>query len=185
MNMVVREGRVSEDRMSRAGAAVRLSGVAKAFGAVTVLHGIDLSIEAGQFVAIVGRSGCGKSTLLRLIAGLDRPTSGVVEADDVRLMFQEARLLPWQRVAANVAVGLSQVRDAGARRRLAQEALGQVGLGGRAGEWPPARSWRRCGNTGGVGRARGGVACGAVGRAEAAGGAGSRTGQPSAGAGVR
>ncbi len=122
------------------GAHVRLRGVTKAFGATTVLHGIDLDIQAGEFVAIVGRSGCGKSTLLRLLAGLARPTGGTVEADQVRLMFQEPRLLPWQRVAANVAVGLSHQRGKADRHRLAIEALDQVGLANRAGEWPSVLS---------------------------------------------
>ncbi|HEY0181727.1 MAG TPA: ATP-binding cassette domain-containing protein, partial [Rhodopila sp.] len=68
-------------RVSSAASAVSLRGVAKAFGAQTVLHGIDLEIPAGQFVAIVGRSGCGKSTLLRLLAGLDQPTGGKIQID--------------------------------------------------------------------------------------------------------
>ncbi len=131
-------------RVSSAASAVSLRGVAKAFGAQTVLHGIDLEIPAGQFVAIVGRSGCGKSTLLRLLAGLDQPTGGKIQIDgrsegwrgQVRLMFQEPRLLPWQRVAANVEVGLSHAPAGVARRRQAIEALVQVGLSGREKEWP-------------------------------------------------
>ena len=135
-------------RFSGTGSSVRLRGVTKAFGKQTVLHGIDLEIQAGQFVAIVGRSGCGKSTLLRLIAGLDEPTRGQIEIDgavngrrdNVRLMFQEPRLLPWQRVAANVEVGLSHARRGDDRRREALEALAQVGLAGREREWPAVLS---------------------------------------------
>ena len=115
MNMDVLD-RVSmpDPRISATGAEVKLQGVTKSFGDHRVLRGIDLAIEPGQFVAIVGRSGCGKSTLLRLVAGLDTATSGSIALDQrttgwcdvVRLMFQGSRLLPWQRVAANVAVGL-------------------------------------------------------------------------------
>jgi sulfonate transport system ATP-binding protein len=135
-------------RRTAARSAVNLRGVTKAFGAQTVLHGIDLDIPAGQFVAIVGRSGCGKSTLLRLLAGLDQPTGGTIEiegqssgwTDSVRLMFQEPRLLPWQRVAANVEVGLSHAPRGEDRRRQAVEALAQVGLSGREKEWPAVLS---------------------------------------------
>ncbi|HVZ08003.1 ABC transporter ATP-binding protein [Rhodopila sp.] len=131
-------------RISADGAHLRLHGVTKSFGALTVLDDIDLEIPAGQFVAIVGRSGCGKSTLLRLLAGLDQPSAGRIEIDGetgkwrdrVRLMFQEPRLLPWQRVAANVAVGLPHARSSSERRDLAQDALEQVGLGTRGGDWP-------------------------------------------------
>jgi sulfonate transport system ATP-binding protein len=131
-------------RLSSAGSSVSLRGVTKSFGAHTVLHGIDLDIPGGQFVAIVGRSGCGKSTLLRLLAGLDQPTGGTIEIDGlssgwrdrVRLMFQEPRLLPWQRVVANVEVALSHARDKADRRRLAIETLAQVGLSERGEEWP-------------------------------------------------
>jgi sulfonate transport system ATP-binding protein len=134
--------------VSSAGAAVTLRGVTKAFGAHRVLQGIDLDIALGEFVAIVGRSGCGKSTLLRLIAGLDAPSSGTITVDrqstgwrdDVRLMFQEPRLLPWQRVVANVEVGLTHSRDRHDRRRHAEDTLVQVGLAGRAHEWPTVLS---------------------------------------------
>jgi sulfonate transport system ATP-binding protein len=135
-------------RYSANGAPLRLRGVTKCFGANAVLHKIDLDIAPGQFVAIVGRSGCGKSTLLRLLAGLDRPTAGEIDIDGatsgwqdhVRLMFQEPRLLSWQRVAANVAVGLSHAPRGADRLREAQDALDQVGLGARGGEWPSVLS---------------------------------------------
>ncbi|WP_277052686.1 aliphatic sulfonates ABC transporter ATP-binding protein [Zestomonas thermotolerans] len=126
------------------GIPLALKGITKAFGERQVLHGIDLHIPAGQFVAVVGRSGCGKSTLLRLLAGLDTPTGGELLAgsaplaearEDTRLMFQDSRLLPWKRVIDNVGLGLS-----GDWRPKAREALEAVGLGDRAQEWPAALS---------------------------------------------
>jgi sulfonate transport system ATP-binding protein len=149
MNVSVLDSRRDTDiRFSATGAPVSLRGVTKRFGQHEVLHGIDLDIPVGQFVAIVGRSGCGKSTLLRLLAGLDEPSGGRIEIDGltngwrdhVRLMFQEPRLLPWQRVAANVEVGLSHAAAAADRRRQAIDVLSQVGLSGREKEWPAVLS---------------------------------------------
>src|SRR4028119_532828 len=97
------------------GMHIKLEGLQKSFRTHAVLQGIDLDVMPGEFVAIVGRSGCGKSTMLRLIAGLDVPSAGNVFLDGqtshrinptVRMMFQDARLLPWQRVLANVELGL-------------------------------------------------------------------------------
>ncbi|MDB6442119.1 MULTISPECIES: aliphatic sulfonates ABC transporter ATP-binding protein [Pseudomonas] len=116
----------------------------KTFGSRQVLQDLDLHIPAGQFVAVVGRSGCGKSTLLRLLAGLDQPSDGQLLAgsaplsaaqQDTRLMFQEARLLPWKRVIDNVGLGLK-----GHWRAQALQALEAVGLADRAQEWPAALS---------------------------------------------
>lgn len=145
MTVTIRDSRPDAlVRSSSSGSPIRLRGVRKSFGSHEVLKGIDLDIPAGQFVAIVGRSGCGKSTLLRLIAGLDRPTEGELMSnsgqDSVRLMFQEPRLLPWQRVAANVEIGLSHTAPGPERRRRAGEALAQVGLLGREGGWPAVLS---------------------------------------------
>ncbi|MCE4554730.1 ATP-binding cassette domain-containing protein [Roseateles cellulosilyticus] len=121
------------------GLALTLRGVSKSFGPRHVLQDLDLGVAPGEFVALVGRSGCGKSTLLRLIAGLDAPSAGTVDAGaahERRLMFQDARLLPWKRVADNVALGLAG-RDA---RDRAMEALAQVGLAGRGNDWPATLS---------------------------------------------
>jgi sulfonate transport system ATP-binding protein len=94
-----------------------------------------------MLVTLIGRSGCGKTTLLRLIAGLDAPDGGSVLVGGVspdrarartRMVFQEARLLPWKSVLDNVM--LEQV-DA-ETKRLAREALERVGLRGREHDWP-------------------------------------------------
>ena len=119
----------------------------KSFGDNEVLRGIDLHIPAGQFVAIVGRSGCGKSTLLRLIAGLEthrcrEPSASArdVRPQDVRVMFQEPRLLPWARVLSNVEVGLGRERQSRDAQARAGKALTEVGLGDKRNEWPAVLS---------------------------------------------
>jgi sulfonate transport system ATP-binding protein len=118
--------------------SVELRGVGKRYGEREVLADVDLSIERGSFVSIVGRSGCGKSTLLRLIAGLEAPTSGTLEKRpdgsqpfDTRIMFQDARLLPWKTVLQNVMLGLGR-----ASRDDARAVLAEVGLLERANDWP-------------------------------------------------
>ena len=110
-----------------------MRGLSRAFGGRQVLDGVDLDIEPGEFVAMLGVSGTGKSTLLRALAGLDREVTGELSVPGpVAVAFQEPRLLPWRRVLANVALGL-RVPDAGA---AAARALEEVGLTERAGAWP-------------------------------------------------
>lgn len=121
--------------------------VAKQFGGKAVLQGINLDVHEGQFVAVIGKSGCGKSTLLRLLAGLDKPTSGelvhgagTTDQKRTRIMFQEPRLLPWARVIANVEVGLTGIEKGEAARKKSLEILAEVGLADRGGEWPAVLS---------------------------------------------
>ena len=112
-------------------------GVTQAFGEKPVLHDLDLEVAAGEFVVLIGHSGSGKSTLLRLIAGLDSPTSGeITVTGTTSLGFQEARLLPWDKVKDNVLFG---VRHAGSRLQrdeIARRALREVKLEHRADAWP-------------------------------------------------
>jgi sulfonate transport system ATP-binding protein len=128
------------------GLPLTLRNLRKSFGDNDVLRGIDLHIPAGEFVTIVGRSGCGKSTLLRLVAGLDQPTAGSIGfgenrlPGDVRVMFQEPRLLPWARVLANVEVGLGADRSSPDAKARAEEALVEVGLTDKRDQWPAVLS---------------------------------------------
>ncbi|MZD08376.1 ATP-binding cassette domain-containing protein [Streptomyces sp. SID5785] len=88
--------------------AVRLTGVTHTLGGTTVLDGVNLTLERGAFVCVVGGSGCGKSTLLNVIAGLDTPVSGTVHVPGGRpsLMFQEHALFPWLTAGRNIEFAL-------------------------------------------------------------------------------
>jgi len=118
--------------------AVIARSVTRDFVGRDVLRGLDLSVRAGEFVALLGRSGTGKSTLLRILAGLDSDYGGEVLVPRRRaVVFQEPRLLPWQRVLANVALGLKP--GPAGRAGLARQclgALGEVGLADHARAWP-------------------------------------------------
>jgi sulfonate transport system ATP-binding protein len=120
------------------GLAVFASGVTRAFDGREVLRGLDISIVPDEFVALLGRSGTGKSTLLRILGGLDPGYGGDVLVPQRRaVVFQEPRLIPWQRVLPNVALGLQP--GPGGRRELRQQSLGalaEVGLASQARAWP-------------------------------------------------
>ncbi|WP_299846072.1 ABC transporter ATP-binding protein, partial [uncultured Jannaschia sp.] len=110
---------------------IALHDIRKRFGATEVIHGVDLAVEDGELVVFVGPSGCGKSTLLRLIAGLDRPSSGTIEIDGrdvtrlsaaergLAMVFQSYALYPHMTVRQNLSFGLENTkmaRDEVARR---------------------------------------------------------------------
>ncbi len=99
-------------------ASVEISGLKKAFGAVEVIHGVDLQIEDGEFVALVGPSGCGKSTLLRIISGLEPASDGEIKIGgtvvnhlnprerNISMVFQNYALYPHMTVAKNMGFNL-------------------------------------------------------------------------------
>jgi putative ABC transport system ATP-binding protein len=141
------------------GPIIHLRGVVKTYeeGRLRALDGVDVDIEAGEFVAIVGPSGCGKSTLLNMIAALDRPDDGIIEVaghdltgrrdldhfrrEDIGLVFQLDNLLPTLTATENVEVAMfGQVGSRHRRRQRALQLLALVGLEDRAGERPPKLS---------------------------------------------
>lgn len=102
-----------------------------------VLEHVDLQIQPGEFVALLGPSGCGKSTLLRLVAGLEPPTEGAIEAEGERItrphpsrvvVFQDPTLFPWRTVRDNVALGLEAQGLLKSRSARIDETLRLVGL---------------------------------------------------------
>jgi nitrate/nitrite transport system ATP-binding protein len=97
---------------------LRIEGVGMSFGNFDALTGIDLTIERGEFVSLIGHSGCGKSTLLNLVAGLLRPTSGALilaereiggPGPDRGVVFQNHSLLPWLTCFENVHLAVERV----------------------------------------------------------------------------
>lgn len=123
------------------GAALDIEQVSHAFdidGAeLPVLREVSISVEPGEFVALLGPSGCGKSTLLRLVAGLDKPRSGTLREDEVRItrphpsrvvVFQDPTLFPWRTVWDNVALGLEAQGILKSQRHRVDAALDLVGL---------------------------------------------------------
>ena len=134
-------------------AIVSVRGVTRVFGAsggmpdVHALGPIDLSLQPGEFFAVVGPSGCGKSTLLEIIAGLSSPTQGEVFFNDVRVgnavpegigvVFQDDASFPWLSVRENIAFGLKRKgTDSKTTRRLVDHALELTGLGHFADGYP-------------------------------------------------
>ncbi|HJU81644.1 MAG TPA: ABC transporter ATP-binding protein [Acidimicrobiia bacterium] len=112
--------------------AVEINDVSKTYGdgrsAIAALENVNLSIQEGEFVCLVGASGCGKSTLLNLIAGIYRLDQGAIAvSESVGLMFQEPALFPWLTVEGNVESAMRFRRVAIDRQRI-QELLKMVHL---------------------------------------------------------
>jgi len=129
-------------------ASIRLRGVTKFFGGLEALRLIDLDVEPGEIVTILGASGSGKTTLLRLIGALDEPSSGVVSVDGasphdaqhakrVGFVPQSPALLPWRNVAQNARLLLEVNRAAaGNSTGSPEELLAAVGLAEFANAYP-------------------------------------------------
>lgn len=144
------------DQAAHAQPLLELRQVSKVFNGqdasahVTALSGLDLTLHAGEFLAVVGASGSGKSTLIDLVAGFIRPSAGEVlfqgrnvtgPGPDRVVVFQNHAVFPWYTAEGNVAYGL---RRQGIRRKearaQAREALAQVGLKDFVESWPVALS---------------------------------------------
>jgi NitT/TauT family transport system ATP-binding protein len=141
---------------AKSAAAVELAGVDKSFaarrGTIVALQDITLTIERGEFVSLIGPSGCGKSTLLRVIGDLLPPTRGTVQVNgksarrarldqDYGFAFQQAGLLDWRTVQANIELPLElHGVDRAKRRTRALELLELVGLADFAKHRPPQLS---------------------------------------------
>ena len=122
---------------------IEIRGLSKAFGSVKAVDGVDLDINAGEFLTLLGPSGSGKTTVLRMIAGFETPDSGVIKLNgkeitllppyerDVNTVFQDYALFPHMDVITNIEYGLRVKKvDKKERRAKALEALEQVRLSG-------------------------------------------------------
>ena len=132
---------------------IEIKNLQKSFGDLEVLKGIDLHIDEGEVVVIIGPSGSGKSTLLRCINFLEEPTSGTVEVDgtllngeeniskvreEVGMVFQRFNLFPHMTVLDNITLAPMKVRKIEKNRAeiTAQELLDRVGLGDKSDAYP-------------------------------------------------
>jgi len=118
---------------------LRVRDLTISYGGEPVLEGVNLTVEEGRFVSLVGPSGSGKSSLLRAVIGLQQPLSGTVETNLARselgLLFQDDALLPWKTARDNVALGLTfngtERKKALAEAEAWLERLGLAGFGDR------------------------------------------------------
>lgn len=135
----------ADDVLDRSRPVIEFEGVGVEFGDVTALRDVDLTVDVGEFVAVVGPSGCGKSTLLSLVAGLLEPSTGQVRHagrevrgpnQHVGFVTQKDLLLPWRTVESNIRLPLElRGRKREAEEKVA-EVIERVGLQGFAKKYP-------------------------------------------------
>ena len=122
---------------------ITFSSVSKNFGEISALENINISVNHGEFLALIGPSGCGKSTILRLASGLDSPSTGKIDisTDKVGYVFQDATLMPWRTVRKNVGL-LAQLEkfDKEIIKKKTDDILELVGLEDFADHYPFALS---------------------------------------------
>lgn len=147
------------NEQKRVEALVRVDELRKTYdgGSITALDGLNLSVDRGEMVAVMGPSGSGKSTLLQLVAALEKPTSGSIRVDDldvtrlrrvdhyrrqeVGLVFQLHNLLPHLTASQNVEIAMMATgRHRSARRERARELLAQADLADKVYRHPPELS---------------------------------------------
>lgn len=116
---------------------LRLVAVSRWFGALPVLREISLEIAHGEFLAIVGPSGCGKTTLLNLLSGFDQASDGGIERHgQIRMVYQQDGLFPWQTVTENIALGLREVKEPAERAAQIADLIRLIGLEGFEQHYP-------------------------------------------------
>ncbi len=140
---------VTPDTTVAAADMLTFTNVTKRFGSLVVLDGVNLRVQAGEFICIIGHSGCGKSTLLNLAAGFIQPSSGEVRlrdkiitkpGPDRMVVFQNYSLLPWLTVFENVFLAVDAVypqKRLPEKRAIVREYLNLVGLGEAMEKKPP------------------------------------------------
>lgn len=117
-------------------------------GELVVLDGINLTIQEDEYISVIGHSGCGKSTLIKMVAGLEKPTSGSIRLDgkEIRkpgaermMVFQHYSLLPWLTVAENVRLAVDEVLKKASpieKKQIVSEHLAMVNLTAAANKYP-------------------------------------------------
>ncbi|GGE30838.1 mannosyltransferase [Agaricicola taiwanensis] len=136
------------------GATIRFQNVRKSFGQFVAVDGLNLDVQQGQLVALLGKTGCGKSTIFNMISGLTSATEGEVSVmgqnpferfnwyrGKMAIVFQNDRLLPWRTAVRNVELGLEVLELPKAERKeRAMQWLEKLGLKGHEHDYPHALS---------------------------------------------